>query len=298
MAKAKRPIGLSNQFRAFEHLVAWGQLHKVGVPGSYRDYLKRAWKYRWFVWHQSRFKVYSTNSVNRLGSAWLLLKPLLDVLFFWAVFGLLLKVDRGIENFPAFIVIGILMYQFTAGALTSGAGVMRANKGLIQGFNFPRILPVASLAMKLLLEALPMLAIMLVGIILIPPHALPSATWVLALPIFILQALMNTGIVLIVARMGWFLPDMSAILQFASRFLMYGSGVIFPVEKFVNHPVLLAVVEANPLFMALSMYRQVLLDGTVPSAGLWLGMIAWALGLLVFGFVYFVKAEERYGSVQ
>ncbi|WP_421084336.1 ABC transporter permease [Rothia nasimurium] len=298
MAKAKRPIGLSNQFRAFEHLVAWGQLHKVGVPGSYRDYLKRAWKYRWFVWHQSRFKVYSTNSVNRLGSAWLLLKPLLDVLFFWFIFGVVLQADRGMANFPAYVIIGVLMFQYTSSSLTASANVMRGSKGLIQGFNFPRVLPVASLSMKLLLEAVPMLVIMLVGIMVIPPHAWPQVSWLLVLPVFVLQSMMNTGIALIVARLGWFIPDMSAVLSFASRFLMYGSGVIFPVEKFVNHPVLLALVEVNPLFMALSLYRQILIDGVVPGPGLWLGLGAWAFGLLIFGFMYFVKAEERYGSVQ
>lgn len=298
MARQKQPVGLSNQYRAYEHLVARGQLHKVGVPGSTLDYLKGAWKYRWFVWHQSRFKVFASNSQNRLGSAWLVLRPLMDVLFFWLVFGVILKTDRGMANFPAFVIIGVLMYQFTANSLNAGAGVMRANRGLIQGFNFPRILPVLSLAAKLLMEAGPMILIMLVGIMVIPPHAWPQLSWVLIVPIFMLQSAMNVGIMLMVARIGWFIPDASALVSFLTRFLMYGSGVIFPVERFVNHPIALFVIEINPLYIALSMYRETLIDGVIPGPEQWLGLTAWAVGLLIVGFMFFVKAEERYGSVQ
>lgn len=296
-AENSNSIRLSHQFREYEHLLTAGTLHQVGIPGTAREYLQRVWRYRWFIWNQSLYRVFASNTNNKLGSAWLLLKPLLDVLFYWLVFGVILQVNRGVENFPAFIIIGILMFQFTAQSLTSGAGVMRANRSLIQGFNFPRILPVATLAMKIFIEALPMLLIMLVGILVVPPHASVAGTWFLLPVIFAVHMMFNAGVMMIVARLSYFVPDVSAVFSFISRLLMYGSGVIFPVERFITHPIITHIVSSNPVFIVIDMYRKILIDGTIPPFTQWAAMGAWSLGFLIVGFFYFFRAEERYGSV-
>ena len=290
-------LELSSQYSHYQGLVTRGQLRPVGARGNYRLYLQRLWKYRAFIWHQSLYKVFASNSDNRLGSLWLFLRPLMDVMFYWVLFGLVLRVDRGMENFPAFLIVGILMFQFTAQSITSAASVMKQNKSLIQGFNFPRALPPVALALKNTLEALPMIAVMLVGIILIPPHVTVSWTWLLIVPLFILQVLFNTGLILMIARIGYFIPDTTALFSFITRILMFGSGVIFPIERFINHPTVLAVIEANPLFIVLNMYRELLVEGTVPGMYEWLLMVLWVILLVLVGFVFFVDAEERYGSV-
>ncbi|WP_237234242.1 ABC transporter permease [Rothia nasisuis] len=288
---------LSTRHSHYQGLVQRGELKPVGLRGSYRLYLARLWKYRAFIWHQSLYRVFATNSDNRLGSLWLFLKPLLDVFFYWVFFGVVLQANRGVENYPAFIIVGILMFQFTAQSITSASGVMKQNKGLIQGFNFPRVLPVFSLALKNALEALPMVLVMVVGILLIPPHVPFSVTWFLLLPIFVFHVLFNTGLSLIVARLGYFVPDTGALFSFITRILMFGSGVIFPIERFISQPTALAVVEANPVFIILNMYREVLVEGAAPGAYEWLLLALWAALIMLVGFVFFVRAEERYGSV-
>ncbi|MDO4821175.1 MAG: ABC transporter permease [Rothia sp. (in: high G+C Gram-positive bacteria)] len=290
-------LELSSQYSHYQGLVTRGQLRPVGVRGNYRLYFQRLWKYRAFIWHQSLYKVFASNSDNRLGSLWLFLRPLMDVMFYWVLFGLVLRADRGMENFPAFLIVGILMFQFTAQSITSAASVMKQSKSLIQGFNFPRVLPPVALALKNTLEALPMIAVMLVGIIVIPPHVTVSWTWILVVPIFLLQVLFNTGLILLIARIGYFIPDTTALFSFVTRILMFGSGVIFPIERFIHHPTALLVIESNPLFMVLNMYREVLIEGAVPSVYEWLLMVLWVILLLLVGFVFFVDAEERYGSV-
>lgn len=294
---ARGRLELNSQYSHYQGLVTRGKLRPVGVRGNYRLYLQRLWKYRAFIWHQSLYKVFASNSDNRLGSLWLFLKPLMDVLFYWVLFGVVLSANHGTENFPAFLIVGVLMFQFTAQSINSATSVMRQNKSLIQGFNFPRALPPASLALKNTLEALPMVAVVLIGIVLIPPHASVSWTWFLVVPLFVLQLLFNLGLTLLIARVGYFMPDTSAILSFATRILMFGSGVIFPIERFINHPVALVLVEANPLFIVLNMYREVLVEGGVPGMHEWLLMVIWVTLLLLIGFVFFVSAEERYGSL-
>ena len=79
---------------------------------------------------------------------------------------------------------------------------------------------------------------------------------------------------------------------------MYGSGVIFPIERFVDRPALMAIIEANPIFHMILMYREILMDGTIPSAEHWMILGAWAAGLMLFGFIFFWQGEETYGAEQ
>ena len=108
---------------------------------------------------------------------------------------------------------------------------------------------------------------------------------------------MNLGLSLTLARIGFIFPDMSNFMSLAGRLFMYGSGVIFPIERFVeNNPVIASIIQINPIYHMLLMYRSVLIDNTVPPLESWLIFGAWAVGLLLVGFVVFWQGEASYGD--
>ena len=72
-------------------------LTRVGAKPGLIDYLVSLWNYRHFMFYDARARVQSGNKRDRLGSAWLLLDPLLNGLGYFAIFGLLLGASRGIE---------------------------------------------------------------------------------------------------------------------------------------------------------------------------------------------------------
>ncbi|MDN5896624.1 MAG: hypothetical protein L0H93_21710, partial [Nocardioides sp.] len=80
---------------------------------------------------------------------------------------------------------------------------------------------------------------------------------------------------------------------------MYGSGVIFPIERFVDsNPLIASLIQVNPIYHMLVMYREVLMDGTIPAPEHWMILGAWAVGLTLFGLVFFWRGEETYGAEQ
>ncbi|MCP3426196.1 ABC transporter permease [Rothia sp. AR01] len=279
----------------FRELIAEGELRAVGVRPSIGAYLRDIWARRHFLVYDARSRVLTKNSKHRLGSVWLVGKPVLDAAFFFVIFGLVLQIDRGIENYPGFIIIGVLLFRYTANSMTQSASLMHSNRAMIHAFSFPRASLVISLALRELFAVVPLLAAVFVMLMIIPPHEFPSLSWLMVLPLVPLQALMNLGVSFIVARIGVSLPDISFGFNFLSRVLMYGSGVIFPIERFISHPAIYEVMTNNPLFILLNMYRTMLLDHTVPPLGDWLTIAAWGAGLTVVGFLMFWKAEERYG---
>lgn len=270
-------------------------LSRIGVRPALVDYIHQVWKRRYFIWYDARHRASTQNSRMHLGNVWLVLRPLVDASVYFVIFGLVLKVDRGIDNFPAFLVIGILLFRSTATSIGSGAGVLRANRSMIKAFTFPRAsIPIAAVLQSTMTAVFTM-AVMCVVIMAIAPHALPSVTWLLLIPIFALQTVLNLGLMFITARIGFHVPDMANVLSVISRFLMYGSGVMFPISAFVKDPTALAIVELNPLYQLIGMMRTALLDGQVPGLTSWVIVVFWAAALLVGGFIFFWRAEESYG---
>lgn len=270
-------------------------LSPIGVRPPLGIYLRELWERRHFIWYDSRQRSSTQNTSTRLGNLWLFLRPLIDAAFYWIIFGVLLGTNRGVSNFPAFVIIGVLMFRTTSHALGSGASLMRSSKSMIRAFNFPRAaVPISSVLQASMSSVITMIVICF-AITIIPPFAPPNVMWPLIIPIFLLQALLNLGITFITARIGFHLPDMANVLSVVSRFLMYGSGVIFPIERFIKHEGLREIVMLNPVYRILDMSRTVLIDGAVPALDSWLILGGWVLVLLVGGFIYFSRGEEIYG---
>ena len=53
-----------------------------------------------------------------------LLNPILQIGVFWVIFGLVLDTSRGVENFVAFLSIGIFTYQYSP-AVHDGSELVR-----------------------------------------------------------------------------------------------------------------------------------------------------------------------------
>ncbi|MDO4898124.1 MAG: ABC transporter permease [Rothia sp. (in: high G+C Gram-positive bacteria)] len=272
-----------------------GRLAPVGVRISPWRYLKSAWERRQYIWFDSRMRVRTQNSSHRLGSLWLLAKPILDIAFYGVLFGLVLQVSQGMQNYVAYIVIGILMFQYMSGVLNSSASVMIQGKPMMRAFSFPRIaLPISMLVRQTIQMGI-IIAVMLAGIVALPPHVTPTLSWLMFLPAFALNTLFLLGIALIIARYAYVVPDIQQLLSFVTRVLMYASGVIFPIERFINHPILTQIVEANPFYIFINLYREVLMRDSFGQPDAWLAAGGWALGAATLGFFIFWRAEEVFG---
>lgn len=273
-------------------------LTPIGVRPKLGEYIIALWKRRHFIWMDARHRVATRNSRDVLGRLWLVLRPLLDALMYFVIFSVILKVDQGMENYPGFIIIGVLMFRSTMRSLSQGPTYLHAGKSMIRAFSFPRASLPISAEIRDSLETLYTIVIMLVMLVIVPNHEQPEWTWMLLPVVYALQLVLNLGIAFALARIGFIFPDTAQLMAFVGRFLMYGSGIIFPLEKFIDRDGLMFMVELNPIYHMVLIYREILMDGIVPSAEHWLILGAWSCGLLLFGFVFFWRGEETYGAEQ
>lgn len=278
-------------------VVDGSQLGPVTQRPPLGEYVARLWERRHFIRADARAKVVAGSRGTLLGTAWLVLRPIMDATVYLVIFGLVLRSDQGIENFLGYLVIGTFMFQFTVRCLSAGAQSLIGGKAVMKAFAFPRAaLPVA-VVVRETLSYVPVLVSMVVVLLLLPEPPVLSWRWVLVPLVVALQVLMGLGLALLVARPTARVPDLQHLIGFFSRFWLYGSAVFFSYERFIDHPTVLEVVQLNPMFRVLEITRDCLLYGVTPSATAWLILGAWSVGLALVGLLVFWRGEERYGAL-
>ncbi|MEU2202202.1 ABC transporter permease [Isoptericola sp. NPDC019482] len=278
-------------------VVSTGRLTPVGARPPIRTYLAQLWKRRHFLWAEARAKVTSGTRETLLGQAWLVLNPMLNGLAYYLIFGKVLGADRGIPNFLGYLIIGVFLFQFTSQSVTGGAKSVAGGRNLIRAFSFPRASLPISVVLRRVLNLVPTLSAMLVLILILPERENWNSVAALFPIVLVLQTVFVTGLALLLARAAASLPDLNQLIGVLMRFWLYGSAVFFSIERFENYPLIVGLMEANPMYMVLDAARDTLLYGVAPSVSTWVGLSAWALGTLVVGFAVFWQAEESYGRV-
>jgi teichoic acid transport system permease protein len=270
-------------------------LRRVGTRPPLGEYLRLLWSRRHFIGVLATSKAYAQNQNNYLGQFWAVLNPILTAAAYLFVFGVLLETTRGVENYVAFLVIGVFMYRFTATSITAGAKSVAGNLSLVRSLHFPRaVLPTAAVLTELV-SLLPVLLVMCV-IVLITGEPI-SWSWLLLPAVVALQWLFNTGCAYIVTRLVASVRDLLNLLPFVLRILLYLSGVFFDIEAYAGDTPLGYVLEYQPVAVYLTLTRSCLLteQSNQVDPVLWAVGAGWAMLFAIGGFLFFWQAEERYG---
>ena len=258
-------------------------------------YVRAVWARRHFMVAFSSARVASMYARTRLGHIWQLLTPLLNAAVYLLLFGVLLDTDRGVDNFIAFLVIGVFIFHFSQRSVRHGAESVSRNLGLIRAMHFPR----ATLPLAYTLSELWQLAgamVVMAAVVLITGEPV-TVGWLLVPVAILLQLLFNAGLSLVAARVLAQAPDLERVLPFVLRTWLYMSGVFYSIPVWGNRlpESIRWVLEVNPAAVYIDLVRTALLAEHDPLPHAWPLAVGWALLAAVVGFVFFWRAETRYG---
>lgn len=273
-------------------------LHRVGARPPFWIYLRQVWRRRQFIYRLARYRIEAQNGQNRLGMAWVLLKPIIDAAVYGTVFGLFLMRGNIPDHYLLFLVVGVFMFEFFSGCFTAGAKSITRNANLVQSLSFPRMALPLALVTEKFLEFVPMLAIILATAL--GTGVRPTTDWLLLFPLVALFCIFNAGVTMFTARLTVHFRDLTQLLPFASRLLFYTSGIFYSLDlAFANNPTFLKIIAFQPIHEFLSLGRSVFLDepGFRAPTEFWLYAAAWSAVSIVVGSLFFWAAEERYGRV-
>lgn len=252
-------------------------------------YLKALWGRRRLILALARSELRAAHFYSVLGQLWLVLEPLMLA----SVYVVLIGIISGRATSGGriqLIISGMILFHFTRLTAGKGAGSVVSNQGLLLNSSFPRaVLPVATTleAFLGLLPGLLVYAAIHVG------TGEPVTPALVAFPGLLgLHVLFNFGLSMLIATLTVYFRDIQAMLRYLLRFWLYGTPVLYPVTDLRgNLEAALAVLKWNPLFYLFDAYQRVF-DGSFPTAWHWIASSAWAVGVLLVGFVVFMSKER------
>jgi teichoic acid transport system permease protein len=275
---------------------AWPVLYRVGLALPIPDYVRELWRRREFAYSVPLGELRAQNQDTALGQLWHLINPLLMVAVYYFIFGVVLDAGGrgGVDNFIAFLLVGVVTFEYTRKTMQAGSRMIVKNRKLVQSINFPRaILPVSALVSETIsyFWAIPVMwfLLLMTGVEL-------SIMWLLVLPIVVVQSVFNLGAAMIVARISFHFRDVAQFLPYVLRIWFYMSGVIFPITEELVPDWALPVLRINPAYNFIEMAREAFIEARfVPTYWAW--GAGWAILSFTVGFWIFRRAEAEYGRV-
>jgi teichoic acid transport system permease protein len=295
---AQTAVADSETGLSLRELARRNELTAAGRLPSLPEYTRQLWSYRHFIAAFANAKVTASLGNTRLGLLWQVLTPLINAGVYYVIFGVLIDTKRGVDNFTAYLCIGVFIFGFTQSVVQAGVSAVTGNLGLIRALHFPRAsLPISITLVEVRNIIVSMVVLM--AIVLFSGEPL-TFEWLLIIPVLLLQAVFNSGLAMLVARLASKVHDVRQLIPYIMRIWMYGSAVLYPVTNFSDHlhGWKLYLVEANPLLVFIELIRHSLMEG-VRLAGsqrlLWVEAVVWTLVVGFGGFVYFWRGEKGYG---
>jgi lipopolysaccharide transport system permease protein len=247
-----------------------------------------------FAWRDLRARYKG----SALGFAWNFVNPLLQLIVFWILFGVILRTRpvtaTGEQPYAIFLFVGLLPWTFFATSLQSGASAILANAPLVKKVRMPlQLLPAASVVSALANFALSFLVLLAVLAVFGPRHP-EGLVWI---PLLVaLQIVMNLGFAYLLSALAVFFRDVQHILGILLLAWYFLTPVLFPVAILDDKPEQLRLLYLNPMTAIIVAYQRALLDGIGPQWDALAYSAAFAIVLFVVGFWYFDRAKDDFES--
>lgn len=231
------------------------------------------------------------------GLFWTVLNPLLLMLTYFYVFGIVLQArfgnDPSRSGFVLYFLAGMMPWLAFSEAAGRAPFVLLEYRNFVKKLVFPvETLPVNLVTAGLVTEAFAV--VLFLAYLLLARGSVPlTALWlpVLAAP----QVLFTLGLCWFLAGLGVFVRDLGQLSGFLLTLWFFLTPICYPETALP--PAALPALSRNPVFVLVRGYRDILLEGRAPDFGpLWK---LWLLAALVFiaGYAWFHKLRRSFADV-
>ena len=227
-----------------------------------------------------------------LGMAWSVLSPLLTLLIMRLVFSHFFA--RGMDHYTIYLFCGNLVYSFFNESTTQGMGSLLNNASIFTKVNIPKYLFLLSRNVQTLINF--GLTLLVFFIFCILDHITFTWKFIMLLYPISLLLMFNIGVGLILSALYVFFRDIQYLWSVFTLLLMYMSAIFYSIDSF--SPQIQRLFLANPVFVFIKYFRNIVLDASIPSlqfhllmlfeTALLLGVGAWIYKKNNTKFLYYV----------
>ena len=259
------------------------------------------WRERSLVWRLARTQRAARLRGTILGRLWDYINPLTQFTVYFLVIGVLLGLNRRVENFPLYIFSGLVTVQFFIGGLQGATVALTKNRRLLRRAVFPRQVLAASVIVGEVISLGPPMVVLLVACLFLGWR--PDAPALLvAVGGMVVLAMFTYGLGLAFGVANVFIRDTRQVVGVITTLARWATPVIYPwtlVPDRFGDGVITTLYLANPVTIAVFGMREAFWHPTVdeglpplPTSALVLGLVVTA-STLALGVILMWRYQDR-----
>ena len=242
-----------------------------------------------FVIHQLvlRDKKRSLSSTF-MGELWEVINPLINMVVLVLVFGKMFGGGNS-GRFPLYVLTGTTVYGLFTSGTTMCLNALMGNKNFLIKTQLSKNVYVIQ---KILLAFRNFLfSLMIYAFVIALYRIRPSVSWLLFIPDILIMLVMMLGIGKMLAVINVTFADITYFYKIFTLFLMYGSAIFYRIDR-LSPAMQTCMTILNPLYTAIAIARECIMDRTYPDWKLWVIVSVYAGGCYVVGTVFFQQKIE------
>jgi lipopolysaccharide transport system permease protein len=256
------------------------------------DAVRELWSYRelffFLAWRDITIRYRQT----LLGAAWAVVQPIVTMVVFTFLFGVVVKVPTNGIPAPIFYLSALLPWLYFAATIAASGNSLVGNGYLIKKIYFPRVVLPASGALVGLVD----FGIgVLILIAMMAYYGVLSWSLLLWVPLTALLCLFSFAVGTLLSALNVKYRDVKHAIPFLVQIWLFLTPVIYPSSSIPKRFQLL--ITLNPLTGIIEAFRT----ATVPSAPLDWGALGISTGIalvvLLAGLAYFRQAEGYFSDI-
>lgn len=223
-----------------------------------------------------------------LGVFWSLLSPILIMIVLTVVFSTVFK--NSIPNFPVYLLCGKLIFDYNSQATKQSMTSVISNSALIKKVYIPKYLfPLAKTLSAFVTLFFSLVALVVVMIATKAPfHPTLVFFWMPLIYLFVF----STGLGLILGSITVFFRDVEHLYAVVLTAWTYFTPLFYPVD--IIPAKFLFFVKLNPLYYMVTMLREIVLEGVLPSMTEHLICFTVSTFTLAIGVYLFKKLQDKF----
>ena len=231
-----------------------------------------------------------------LGYVWSLLKPLILFLVLYVIFAYVIPTGKDVPHFPAYLLLGIVLWTFFAEATNMGMGSIVGRGDLIRKVKISKpsivIASTLSAGVNLCLNMIVVLFFMLI-------NGADVQSSAIFFPLLLIELIiMALAISFFLSALYVRFRDFAPIWEIVLQVMFYATPIIYPLSIVHSHK-LLTILALNPLAQILQDARYMLITPAtivthnILPLGLSIGIPAAFIALLTVSSVLFFKKSAK-----
>ena len=230
-----------------------------------------------------------------LGILWAFAMPILWMLLYTGVFGLVLRVpvDPVYASFPEFLMAGLLPWMAISEGISRSSSCLIDNAPMVKKTVFPLEMLVLSVVLAAMVNEVIALAVYGVYVALLG-HLSPAWLW-LVVPALALQGLLTFGLGCIAATLTVFLRDTAHAIGIALTVVFYATPIVYPASLVPAR--FRPWIDANPVSTLVDLYRRAFTLHAPPPAAPIAGLAAASALTALAAAALFSRARPHFADL-